>query len=96
MDKENDYIDSIPWDDSVIIDKEDREDYYERLGEGIGSNYYIDHIDDTVYEKTIKEAVDEIIDDYTDDDGRTYIDDWDFFENEMYWLAVKKLHLDDD
>ena len=93
MSKENDYIDSNPWDDSVVIDKDD---YCERLREGIGSNFHIDHIDDEVYEKAIKEAVDETVDEYTDEDDQTFIDDWDYFENEMYWLAVKKLHLDED
>ena len=96
MDKEiviNDYIDTTPWDDSVTIDKDD---YYERLREGIGSNFHTKNLDDAVFDKAVKEAIDEVVADYTDENGQTFIDDWDAFENEMYWLAVKKLHLDDD
>ena len=96
MDKEiviNGYIDTTPWDDSVTIDKDD---YYERLREGIGSNFHTENLDDAVFDKAVKEAVDDVVADYTDENGQTFIDDWDAFENEMYWLAVKKLHLDDD
>ena len=78
---------------SVFINKED---YYERLREGIGSNFHTENLDDAVFDKTVKEAIDKVVANYADEDGQTFIDDWDAFENEMYWLAVKMSHLDDD
>lgn len=91
--QESDDFNSTFWDDSAFIDKED---YYERLGEGIGMNYHTVGIDNAVFDKAVREAVDEVIAKYTDEDGAIFIDDWDWFENEMYLLAVNKLHLEDD